>query len=252
MSFLSVLGIELQKIKRSKIMIIMSLPCLIVILSGLLSIGRYITDKASEPWAAMFVQSTLMFAYFMMPFSIIILCVLMSQMEHQNKGIVKMLSLPIDTKKISFAKFCIIVFLIAAQMLLYFAFFTIGGIITSALVGIDIVIPIEYLLSWCIKLFLAALPMAAVLWAIAVCFEKIVVSLGIGMAFVLPSIFISNTGSWWIYPFDYPGILVSAEMARLTGNGGLLELIPFIPAAVFICIAALIISTMSFGKIESN
>ncbi|NMM64013.1 ABC transporter permease subunit [Clostridium sp. P21] len=253
MSFLNIIGIELQKIKRSKIVLIISLPSLIVIISGLANIGMYITDNPSNAWSAMFVQSTLMFAYYMMPFSIIILCVLISQTEYQNKGIIKMLSLPIDTKKLSFAKYCVIVILIAVQILLYFVFFTVGGIITSSLVGINIIIPIGYLLSWCVKLFLAALPMSAVLWATATCFKKIITSLSIGMALVLPSIFVSNTRFWFIYPFNYPGILISDEMFKLAGSTRApMQLIPFIPVAIFICIIAVTISTIQFGKIETN
>lgn len=253
MSFINVIGIELQKIKRSKIGLLISLPSLIVVLSGLGSIEKYLTDKASEPWAAMFVQSTLLFAYFMLPFSIIVVCVLIYQIEHENNGIIKMLSLPISTIKLSLAKFCVIIFLIAIEMLLYFIFFTVGGMLASVVAGINISIPMGYLLLWCVKLFLAAVPMAAVLWAISVYFKKMLILLSIGMVSVFASIFVSNTPFWWIYPFDYQGILVSSEMARLSMSGrNSLELIPFIPVAVCICIIALAIFTMRFGKTENK
>ena len=49
-------------------------------------------------WAAMFIQSALVYAYYLLSFSMIVVCVMIAGRETGNNGILKMLALPVSCK----------------------------------------------------------------------------------------------------------------------------------------------------------
>ena len=53
----------------------------------------------------MFIQSALVYAYYLLPFSMIVVCVMIAGRETQNNGILKMLALPVSRKSPFLAKF---------------------------------------------------------------------------------------------------------------------------------------------------
>lgn len=245
MNFPQLLKIEFIKVKRSKIVPLIFITPLLVIVSGIANLSIYFTSKYTNAWSAMFIQSALLYAYYLLPFSMIVVCVMISGRETQNNGILKMLSL-------SLAKFCVLAFYLFMEMVVFLAIFIIAGYIATYTSGITETIPLMYLLKWCIKLFLTMLPCTAVMWALTVLFEKTLISVGLNLFLVIPGLLASATPLWFLYPYCYSGYLVSCSLHEFTisGTDTVFQLFPFIPCAVLIFTLALLLSARRFGKKE--
>ena len=110
MSFLDLLKIEFMKVKRSKIVPLIFIAPLLVVVSGVASLSNYFTPEYTNAWPAMFIQSALVYAYYLLPFSMIVVCVMIAGRETGNNGILKMLALPVSRCALSIAKFCVLTF----------------------------------------------------------------------------------------------------------------------------------------------
>ena len=106
MSFSELLGIEFRKVKRSRIVPLIFIAPLLVVSSGVASLSRYFTPEYTNAWYAMFIQSALVYAYYLLPFSMIVVCVMIAD-GNRNNGI-KMLALPVSRHALSMAKFCVL------------------------------------------------------------------------------------------------------------------------------------------------
>ena len=121
MNFLDLLGIEFMKVKRSKIVPLIFIAPLLVVASGVAALSRYFTPEYTNAWPAMFIQSALVYAYYLLPFSMIVVCVMIAGRETQNNGILKMLALPVSRKALSLAKFFVLMFYLFMEMVVFSA-----------------------------------------------------------------------------------------------------------------------------------
>lgn len=102
MSILELTKIEFKKVKRSKIFPLLFIPPMLVVISGVYSLSMYMTPEYTNAWKAMFIQSALLFGYYLLPFTMVVVCVMISNREIQNIGILKMLALPIEKDGVKF------------------------------------------------------------------------------------------------------------------------------------------------------
>ena len=72
MSFSELLKIEFMKCKRSKIVPLIFIEPLLVVSSGIANLSSYFTPEYTNAWSAMFIQSALVYAYYLLPFSMIV------------------------------------------------------------------------------------------------------------------------------------------------------------------------------------
>lgn len=109
MNFLSLCGIELQKIRRSKILLILLAPVVIMWLPAIIN-SEKIQDVQGIPITPehnFFIQGFMGMVWFMIPATLIICTVLLIQIEQTNHGMKKMLTLPINRGKLCLAKFTV-------------------------------------------------------------------------------------------------------------------------------------------------
>lgn len=252
MNFLDLLGIEFMKVKRSKIVPLIFVAPLLVVASGVASLSRYFTPEYTNAWPAMFIQSALVYAYYLLPFSMIVVCVMIAGRETQNNGILKMLALPVSGQALSLAKFFVLMFYLLMEMAVFLAVFVIAGMVAASTMGVTEALPILYLLKWCIGLFLTMLPSLAAMWAITVLFEKPLLSVGFNLLLVIPGILAANTPLWIIYPYCYSGYLVSCSLHDFTAetSTAAFALMPFLPCAISVFAVLLALSVKQFGKKE--
>lgn len=253
MSFFDLLKIEFMKVKRSKIVPLIFIAPLLVVWSGVANLSRYFTPEYTNAWAAMFIQSALVYAYYLLPFSMIVVCVMIAGRETGNNGILKMLALPISRYSLSIAKFCVLVFYLFMEMVVFFAVFVIAGMIATNSTGITETMPVLYLIKWCAGLFLTMLPCVATMWAITVLFDKPLFSVGLNLLLVIPGVLIANTPVWIAYPYCYSGYLVSCSLHDFTAdstNPFSFSLFPFLPIAAAVFALVLAIAVTKFGKKE--
>ncbi len=244
------LAIEFKKIKRSWIVPLIFIAPILVVASGVANLSQYFTPEYTSAWSAMFIQSALVYAYYLLPLSMIVVCVMISARETQNNGILKMLSLPVDRARLSLAKFVVILTFLFLEIVVFFVVFLIAGKVAMSSHNIGEDIPLLYLLACCTKLFLTMIPAVALMWAITVIFEKPIVSVGLNIFLVLPGILVANTGAWIWYPYCYSGYLISCSLRDFTTESDNIsfQLFPFLPCAVIMFAIALLISVKNFGK----
>lgn len=252
MNFLELLKIEFMKVKRSMIIPLVFISPLLVVGSGVANLSMYFTPEYTNAWPAMFIQSALLYAYYLLPFSMIVVCVMIAGRETQNNGILKMLALPINRQTLSFAKFFVLVFYLFMEMVVFFITFIVAGWIATATSGIRETMPLLYLLKWCFGLFLTMLPCVAVMWALTVLFEKPLISVGLNLLLVIPGLLAGATPVWFLYPYCYSGYLVSCSLHEFTAEGAntAFQLFPFVPCASLIFLLALVLAAKRFGKKE--
>ena len=252
MSFWELLKIEFIKVKRSKIIPLIFIAPLLVVASGVANLHSYFTPEYTNAWAAMFIQSALVYSYYLLPFSMIVICVMIAGRETGNNGILKMLALPVSRYALSVVKFCVLLFYLFMEMVVFLAVFVIAGLLATSGTGITETLPIMYLLKWCCGLFLTMLPSVTTMWAITVLFEKPLLSMGLNLLLIIPGVLIANTPLWLVYPYCYSGYVVSDALHTVTttGTGSTISLFPFIPCAVIISALALYVSIKCFGRKE--
>ena len=172
MRFSELLKIELMKYRRSKIIPLIFIAPILVVSSGIANLSAYFTPEYTNAWPTMFIQSALLYAYYLLPFSMIVVCVMIASQETNHNGLLKMMSLPVSRQALSLAKFCILIFYLFMEIFVFLAVFVIAGYIAVSTFDITEALPISYLLKWCVGLFLTMLPSLAVMWMLTVLFEK--------------------------------------------------------------------------------
>lgn len=251
MRFSELLKIELMKYRRSKIIPLIFIAPILVVSSGIANLSAYFTPEYTNAWPTMFIQSALLYAYYLLPFSMIVVCVMIASQETNHNGLLKMMSLPVSRQALSLAKFCILVFYLLMEILVFLAVFVIAGYIAVVTSGITETLPLSYLLKWCAGLFLTMLPSLSVMWMLTVLFEKPLLSVGLNLLLVIPGLLAGATPAWFLYPYCYSGYLVSRSLQAFTTEvtaDTALQLFPFIPCALLIFLSALFISASRFGK----
>ncbi len=254
MSFFELLKIEFIKVKRGKIVPLIFIAPLLVVTSGVANLRSYFTPEYTDAWAAMFIQSALVYSYYLLPFSMIVVCVMIAGRETGNNGILKMLALPVSRYALSVAKFCVLLFYLFMEMAVFLATFVIAGLLATSSTGITETLPMMYLLKWCGSLFLIMFPAVATMWAITVLFDKPLLSVGLNLFLVIPGVLVANTPLWILYPYCYGGYLVSCSLHDFTAAGTStgFELFPFLPLAALIFTLVFFMAVTRFGKKETR
>lgn len=252
MSFLELLKIEFIKVKRGKMIPLIFIAPLLVVASGVANLQNYFSPEYTNAWAAMFIQSALVYAYYLLPFSMIVVCVMIVGCETGNAGILKMLALPVSRYALSAAKFCVLLFYLFMEMVVFLVVFVITGLIATSNTGITEALPTMYLLKWCAGLFFTMLPSVSTMWAITVLFEKPLLSVGLNLLLVIPGILAANTPLWVVYPYCYSGYLVSCSLHDFTAKGVStgFNLFPFLPCAILVFVLVFTVAVKRFGKKE--
>ena len=220
--------------------------------AGVASLSNYFTPEYTNAWPAMFIQSALVYAYYLLPFSMIVVCVMIAGRETGNNGILKMLALPVSRCALSIAKFCVLTFYLFMEMVVFLVVFVIAGLIATQTMVVTETLPILYLLKWCLGLFLTMLPCIAAMWAITVLFEKPLLSVGLNLLLVIPGVLVANTPLWIAYPYCYSGYLVSCSLHDFTAetSDAAFSMFPFLPCAIVVFGLFFALAVTQFGKKE--
>lgn len=254
MNLFSLINIELKKIKRSHIIWIILIPIIILWIPAIINSNMNFEMQAEgiSPENNFFIQSFIGLAWFMYPATLVISTVLLNQTERSNKGILKMLSLPINPTLLCMAKFIVMLLLAAIQMIFMIIIYYPSAIIASQMNDYQLIISPLIILKETGLIYLSSIPMAAFFWMIANCIRTPVFSIGIGLASIVPSVLIMNTKIWYAYPMCYPFYVITALQGEMASNFDTftIKLIPWVPVAIIITIVCLIISCLFFGKAE--
>lgn len=254
MNFLSMVGVEIKKIKRSKILLIMLAAAVILWMPSIFNVRLNFGMQAEgiSPEDNFFIQGFMAMAWFMFPASMVVGTVLMSQTERADKGIMKMLALPVPTAGLCLAKFAVLLILAAAQILMMTGMYYISAAICCVTQDYGFVLPPLFVAKEIGRIFFAAIPMLSFFWMLSVCIQTPIFSMGIGLASIVPSVLVINTKMWFAYPMSYPFFVIVSEYGKLAVNldTAQVELFPWIPVAAIFTIFCLSVSCIRFGQAE--
>lgn len=254
MNFFSLLGAEFKKIKRSKIFFILFAAAVVNWVPSVLhaDLNFQMQAEGISPENNFLIQGYLAMSWFMFPAAMVVGTVLLGQTERSNRGMVKMLSLPVRASKLCLAKFAVLLVLAAVQILLMTGMYYISAAVCSATQDYPFLVSPLFVAKETGFLFLSAIPMTAFFWMLSVCFQTPVFSIGTGLATIVPSVLMINTKVWFAYPMAYPFFVITAEYGRLAKHMDTVQvkLIPWIPVAVVITLLCLGISCIRFGQAE--
>ena len=254
MSFLSLVGVEFKKIRRSKIFLILVLATVILWVPSILNadFNFGMQDIGISPENNFFIQGFMAMAWFIFPATMVVITVLQNQTERSNHGILKMLALPVNTAKLCMAKFFVLVSFSAIQFLMSIGMYYISIAIASHTQNYDFFLSPLFVFKEVGMMWVSSIPMLAFFWLLAVCIQTPIFSIGIGLASIVPSVLMINTKAWFAYPMAYPFFVITSEYGKLATNlsTAKVELIPWIPVAVLIAAICLMISCIRFGQAE--
>ena len=249
-------GVELLKIRRSKIFWILLIPSGMMWLPSALNadINFIMTEYNVAPEYNFFIQGYMGMAWFMIPATLVICSVLLHQTELSHRGLVKSLSLPVSSVRLCLAKFLVTVLLTVVQLILSVAAYYGAAALASRLYEYDFVLPFSYVCRIAALIYLAALPMAAVFWMLSVLIRTPIFSAGLGLASVVPSVLMLNTKFWCWYPFDYPFYMLMTEYGRVAPEiyDSHIQLIPLLPAGIVITVICLLLACLMYGAAEKH
>jgi len=254
MSFLSLIGIEFKKIRRSKILLILTVAAIILWLPSIFNANLNFGMQAEgiSPENNFMIQGFMGMAWFMFPASMVVSTVLLNMTEKSNKGILKMLSLPIATNRLCLAKFVVLLALAAFQILMTVLLYFVSAGIASQIQDYNFILQPLFVFKEAGLMFVSAIPMLAFFWLLSVCIQTPIFSIGAGLASIVPSVLMMNTKIWFACPMAYPFFVITAEYGKLASNltTAQVEFIPWIPVAVGIAVICLSISCLCFGQAE--
>lgn len=254
MNFFSLVTVELKKIKRSKILLILLVPVVMMWIPSVIN-SDFTFDTRGIPITPennFFIQGYMGMVWFMIPASLVICSVLLTQTERSRGGILKMLSLPVSTAKLCLAKFSVLVLLAFSQMIMTVCAYYFCAALVSRIQDYNFILDPLYVCGNTLGIYAGAIPMAAVFWMIACLIRTPVFSAGIGLASIVPSVLIINTKVWFAYPMSYPFYLLMVQYGKAAKGmyDTQVDWIPWLPAALLITVTTLAISCMRFGAAE--
>jgi len=230
-----IFGIEILKLKNSKILWIALLAPAFIVIQGGLNLIRYydlFTGKGQNVWAQLYTQSMIFYVSILYPILISIIITLIARIENVNSCWKYYLSLPVDKGKIYVVKFIIG----CAVMFIDVAAFIISVIAVGMLMGIKGPVPFDVILIKPLMAYFASLPIIAVIYVLSIRFSQMALPLGVGISLTLPAMLVANTRYWVIYPWSYPIMAALGRDFDVFDKGSLTFLISFILLlAVFSC-----------------
>ncbi len=254
MNFFSLVRIEFLKIKRTGILWILFAAAIILWIPSILHSDLNFTMQAEgiSPEHNFFIQGFLAMSWFLFPASMVVSTVLLNQTERANKGILKMLSLPVHTVRLCCAKFTVLLALSAVQILIMTGMYYISAAICSVSQNYCFTLSPLFVGKELTFLFLSAIPMLAFFWMLSVCIRTPIFSVGIGLASIVPSVLLINTKAWFAYPMSYPFFVITSEYGKLAANldTAQVRFLPWIPAAILITLFCFASSCLCFGQAE--
>lgn len=254
MKWTTLFQVELTKIRRSKILLLLILPAVILWVPNVMNarLNFQMDDIGISPENSFMIQGFMGLAWFLYPAFLVVLTVLLWQTERSGRGIVKMLSLPANTAALSLTKFLLLLALSAMQIFFSVVCYFAAAFAASRLNDYNFMISPLYVIRFAFLLWVTCIPMAALFWMLATCIHTSVFSAAAGLALIVPSVLIINTKVWFLYPVCYPFYYLvheySGMAASMTTNE--IPMVSWLLSAAAITLICLAVSCARFGKKE--
>lgn len=254
MRLIRLLKVEFLKIRRSQIVWLLLAAVILLWVPSVLHAHLNFEMQAEgiSPEHNFFIQGFLGFCWFLFPSCMVVVTVMLNQTERNNRGILKMLSLPVSTSKLCLAKFFVLLSLAALHTTLAIGMYLLSAKIVSVMQNYPFLLPQSFVWKEAGLIFLTAIPMLSFFWMLAVCIRTPVFAIGAGLASVVPSVLAINTKIWFLDPMAYPFYVLTSEYSKLAEHLSDfdVQLVPWLPAGILLTVCCLGISCLCFGQAE--
>ena len=203
-----ILTVEKLKLKRSKIWILYILgPLIGVMLAYTNFYNNYelFVQPGDNEWIEAWTQVAIFMGPFVLPIMVGVYAAFVCRSEHVSGGWKQLLALPVQRTKIFLGKFLITATMIAVTLFIVLILFLGFGLVK----GINGDLPMLTLIGYCIKGFLACLPLMLLQLIISIRSKTFGIPLAVSIVFTLPAIIVASTPLGQIYPWTQPMLAMS-------------------------------------------
>ncbi|KWX72765.1 ABC transporter permease [Paenibacillus jilunlii] len=202
--FWRVLSAERLKMSKSFVwLLVIGSPAVAMLIGALANMeeeGQMIT------WEVLLSVMSLFHAMFFLPVLSGVFAALICRAEHADGGWKQLLALPVTRTSVYLAKYTMIMALLAAVQLLFFA--AVLGV--GALRGVDVPIPWTMFLASIFGGWLACMPLAALQLAISQSWSSFGAPLALNVTLTMPNMLIANSSTYGPYdPWLQPMLAMS-------------------------------------------
>ncbi|MWV45854.1 ABC transporter permease subunit [Paenibacillus sp. HJL G12] len=209
--YFNILSSERLKMSRSYIVLLVLVSPLIAILTGLL----FDLDKSTTPWISLLMVMSMVHALLFMPIMSGIFAAFICRYEHSGGGWKQLLVLPVTRTGVYFAKYTVVIAMLAiTQLLLAGSVFLVGFI-----KGIHAPVEWDIMLRSLLGGWIACLPLAALQLAVSMMWSSFAAPLALNVTFTIPNILVANSGTYGpFYPWAQP-LLATIPGSQMDGGG---------------------------------
>lgn len=203
-----ILTVEKLKLKRSKIWILYILgPLIGVTLAYTNFYNNYklFVQSGDNEWIEAWTQVAIFMGPFVLPIMVGVYAAFVCRSEHVSGGWKHLLSLPVQRNKIFLGKFLITATMVAVTLFIVLILFVGFGLVK----GVNGELPMLPLIGYCIKGFLACLPLMLLQLIISIRSKTFGIPLAVSIVFTLPAIIVASTPLGQVYPWTQPMLAMS-------------------------------------------
>lgn len=208
------ISVELMKLRRSRIWLILMILPIISVLIG--SVNFYLNQGVLKyEWYSLWSQVSLFYGEFFLPILIAICCGYMWRLEHFNKNWNMIMAAPISAVWIFLSKLMVAgLLLIFVQGLLFLLYF-LGG----TLMGLSSKLPRE-LPGWLLRGWIAVITISALQLALSMRIRSYATTVGIGLcaSFIGLGMYIANLGLFFPHSMMVVGMGVISQKSISPGD----------------------------------
>ncbi|WP_026584790.1 ABC transporter permease [Bacillus sp. J33] len=230
MTFGNVLMMELMKLKRSYVWLLMCAAPLLMVTFGAYNFVRYqdvFLQGNAVPWEKLLGQIVTFYGLLLLPLSIAVMAVWLARIEHSENNWKYLFTLPMHLKSIYIAKTIIHIGFVGLSMFILY----VGTIGAAIIVGVGNIpygtMAVNTLICW-----VTCLPILALQMILSIRFPNIGVPVGISLAASITSVVITNSAYGKYYFWSLPSLTLipnSGGMRNLTISYSLtLSLVAFV------------------------
>jgi len=203
-----ILTVEKLKLKRSKLWILYILGPLIGVTLAYTNFHnnyKLFVQPGDNEWIEAWTQVAIFMGPFVLPIMVGVYAAFVCRSEHVSGGWKHLLSLPVQRNKIFLGKFLITATMVAVTLFIVLILFLGFGLVK----GINGELPMLTLIGYCIKGFLACLPLMLLQLIISIRSKTFGIPLAVSIVFTLPAIIVASTPLGQIYPWTQPMLAMS-------------------------------------------
>ncbi|MBU5483772.1 ABC transporter permease [Clostridium sp. MSJ-11] len=227
--------VELIKLRHSKLLWTITLVPIFFVSIGFINFLRYediFTSKGQNVWQQLYTQSAIFYGMILLPVFVTVVMAILAKIENAQNGWKKICALPVKRMHMYVSKLIIGSGFILLNLLVFMFTVIVGGFFITGNTYIPPNIIYAPLLT-----FISLIPVMVIQFFLSIRFSNIGIPLGVGVAFSIPSLLISNTKFWVLFPWTYPGrALLNGSSMNFFDMGANMYIIGIIIATIFIVI----------------